>query len=76
MARQRAAPEAASPGGAIEPDVTLALPEAREKWNHELERKYLVALLARHEGNAAAAARAAGVGRIHFYRRLWKLGIR
>jgi transcriptional regulator of acetoin/glycerol metabolism len=32
--------------------------------------------MARYDGNVAAAARAAGVNRVHFYRLLWKHGLR
>jgi transcriptional regulator of acetoin/glycerol metabolism len=33
-------------------------------------------MLLRHGNNVSAAARAAGVDRIHFYRLLWKHGLR
>jgi transcriptional regulator of acetoin/glycerol metabolism len=36
----------------------------------------LEALLAEHKNNVTAAARAADVDRIHFYRLLWKHGLR
>src|SRR5262249_5272259 len=65
------------PGGELPlPDVSQPLKRAREQWNRSLERKYLAEMLKRHNGNAAAAARAAGVGRIYFYRRLWMHGLR
>jgi DNA-binding NtrC family response regulator len=50
--------------------------EAREEWVRLFERGYLVDLLARHEGNVTAAARAAGVARVHLYRLLWRHGLR
>ena len=40
------------------------------------ERQYLEQMLAAHEGNIAAAARAARLDRIHLYRLLWKHGLR
>jgi two-component system response regulator GlrR len=49
---------------------------AREKWNSAFEVRYLTGMLARHGDNVAAAARAAGVNRVHFYRLLWKHGLR
>jgi len=62
-----------------EPDalpVGLPLKEAREMWTSRFEARYLDALLTQHGGNVAAAARAAGVHRVHFYRLLWKHGLR
>ena len=52
------------------------LKQAREAWVRTFERRYLEATLARHAGNVSAAARAAGVDRIHFYRLLWRHGLR
>ena len=40
------------------------------------EHAYLTDLLARHDGNVTAAARAAGIDRIHLYRLLWRNGLR
>jgi two-component system response regulator GlrR len=40
------------------------------------ERRYLEELLRLHENRVSAAARAAGVDRIYFYRLLWKHGLR
>jgi DNA-binding NtrC family response regulator len=57
-------------------DVSRPLRVARDSWNAALERQYLLAILDRNEGNVAAAARAAGIGRVYFYRLLWKYGIR
>jgi len=59
---------------AIEVDQPLKL--ARERWNSIFESRYLSALLSRHGDNVASAARAAGVNRVHFYRLLWKHGLR
>jgi transcriptional regulator with GAF, ATPase, and Fis domain len=57
-------------------DVTEPLRVARQRWTTQFERLYLEAVLSRNDNNVAAAARAAGVDRIHFYRLLWKHGLR
>ncbi|HEX2571776.1 MAG TPA: sigma 54-interacting transcriptional regulator [Polyangia bacterium] len=64
--------------GAGEPavDVNLPLKVARERWVAHYERRYLEEILRQQEGNVSAAARAAGVDRIHFYRLLWKHGLK
>jgi transcriptional regulator with PAS, ATPase and Fis domain len=49
-----------------------SLKAAREAF----ERAYLKDILERHDGNVSAAARAAGVDRIQFYRMLWRNGLR
>ena len=49
---------------------------AREEWNNVFESRYLDGLLSRHGNNVSAAARAAGVNRVHFYRLLRKHGLR
>jgi DNA-binding NtrC family response regulator len=49
---------------------------AREEWNSVFESRYLDGLLSRHGNNVSAAARAAGVNRVHFYRLLRKHGLR
>jgi two-component system response regulator GlrR len=49
---------------------------AREEWNNVFEVRYLEGLLSLHGNNVSAAARAAGVNRVHFYRLLRKHGLR
>jgi DNA-binding NtrC family response regulator len=49
---------------------------ARERWLRVFEHAYLTDLLARHDGNVSAAARSAGVDRIHLYRLLWRNQLR
>jgi DNA-binding NtrC family response regulator len=62
----------ASPAAdAIEP-----LKLARDRAIRVFEHGYLSQLIARESGNVAAAARAAGVDRIHLYRLLWKYGLK
>jgi transcriptional regulator with PAS, ATPase and Fis domain len=57
-------------------DVHRPLREARDRVVEAFERDYLARVLARADGNVSAAARAAGVDRMHFYRMLWKYGMR
>jgi transcriptional regulator with GAF, ATPase, and Fis domain len=57
-------------------DPSRPLKIAREHWTRELERHYLEEMLRRQGDNVAAAARAAEVDRMHFYRLLWRHGLR
>ena len=57
-------------------DPSKPLKEARETWTRVFERRYLEEVLRRNENNVTAAARAAGVDRIYFYRLLWRHGLR
>ena len=50
--------------------------ETRDRFMSELERAYLIDLLARHTGNIAAASRHAGIDRAYLYRLLWKHGLK
>ena len=65
---------AAGPEGAV--NIGQPLREAREAWVGAFERRYLEELVRQHENRVSAAARAAGVDRIYFYRLLWKHGLR
>jgi two-component system response regulator GlrR len=56
--------------------LELPLRVARERWSGPFERRYLEASLRRHANNVTAAARAAGVDRLTFYRLLWRHGLR
>jgi DNA-binding NtrC family response regulator len=69
---------ASSPVPGPESAVNIGQPlrEAREAWVSSFERRYLEELLRQHENRVSAAARAAGVDRIYFYRLLWKHGLR
>ncbi|MET0388124.1 MAG: sigma-54 dependent transcriptional regulator [Polyangiales bacterium] len=67
-------PSALSQSPAIAVDLPLRI--AREEWTNQFEVRYLRALLERYDDNVTAAARAAGVNRVHFYRLLWKHGLR
>jgi two-component system, NtrC family, response regulator GlrR len=57
-------------------DTTQPLKVARERWTRAFERRYLEEILRRHDDNVTAAARAAGIDRIYFYRLLWRHGLR
>jgi DNA-binding NtrC family response regulator len=72
--RSAAAAPAPGPEGAV--NIGQPLREAREAWVSSFERRYLEELLRQHENRVSAAARAAGVDRIYFYRLLWKHGLR
>lgn len=67
-----------APPGQAPPDIAFELPlkAARELWNNAFEVRYLQALLVRHNDNVSAAAKEAGVNRVHLYRLLWKHGLR
>ncbi|MEY4576280.1 MAG: hypothetical protein RL701_983 [Pseudomonadota bacterium] len=66
----------ASGGLTVEVAIDQPLKVAREEWNSVFEARYLEAVLARYDDNVTAAARHAGVNRVHFYRLLWKHGLR
>jgi two-component system, NtrC family, response regulator GlrR len=57
-------------------DVTQPLRLVRERWVRQLERRYLEQLLVAHANNVTAAARAAGVDRVHLHRLLGRAGLR
>ena len=75
-AAQRRPPHVAVPGPESAVNIGQPLREAREAWVSSFERRYLEELLRQHENRVSAAARAAGVDRIYFYRLLWKHGLR
>jgi transcriptional regulator with PAS, ATPase and Fis domain len=78
LAMREPAPLATDPieGGADLLDASKPLREAREQWTRAFERRYLEEVLRRHDGRVTAAARAAGIDRIYFYRLLWRHGLR
>jgi DNA-binding NtrC family response regulator len=57
-------------------DVGKSLRDGRDRWIRYFERKYLQELLAEHDQNVSAAARAAGIDRVHLYRLLTRAGLR
>jgi len=54
----------------------LRIREARASAVAAFERDYLERLLLAHDQNVTLAAKAAGVDRVHFYRLLWRNGLR
>jgi two-component system response regulator GlrR len=61
-------------GGAV--DLTLSLKQGRDRAVAGFERAYLEAILEQHGGNIREASRVAGVDRVHFYRLMWKHGLK
>jgi two-component system, NtrC family, response regulator GlrR len=61
-----------------EPAIDIAQPlrVIRERWLRHVERRYLEQLLVVHANNVSAAARAAGIDRVHFHRLLARVGLR
>ena len=57
-------------------DPRQPLRVVRERWGRMMERTYLVRLLELHGDNVAAAARSAGVDRVHLHRLLARCGLR
>ena len=57
-------------------DANLPLKDAKARWMESLEGAYLRDLLARHDGNISAAAKAAGIDRKTFHRLINKYQIR
>jgi two-component system, NtrC family, response regulator GlrR len=71
--------DAAAPINAgTEPAIDISVPLAvvRERWVRHVERRYLEQLLAMHDNNVSAAARAAGIDRVHLHRLLSRAGLR
>jgi two-component system response regulator GlrR len=66
---------AVAPG---EPTIDVAQPlrVVRDRWIRHVERRYLEQLLLVHENNVSAAARAAGIDRVHLHRLLVRVGLR
>ncbi|HEU4613454.1 MAG TPA: sigma 54-interacting transcriptional regulator [Kofleriaceae bacterium] len=75
LARQES-PLSAVPAAEPTIDIHRPLREVRDQWVRHVERRYLEELLAAHGGNVSAAARAAGVDRVHLHRLLTKVGLR
>ncbi len=50
--------------------------DERDRWLAIIERSYVEQILAQHDGNLSAAARAAGMDRPSFYRLLWRHGLK
>lgn len=63
-------------GGLPPIDSNVPFKTARDRWAAVFEKAYLSKVLEEHAGNVSAAARTAGVDRIHFYRLLWRNGLK
>jgi DNA-binding NtrC family response regulator len=57
-------------------DPAQPLRVVRDQWIRYVERRYLEELLHQHGNNVSAAARAAGLSRIHLHRILSRRGLR
>jgi len=57
-------------------DTSIPLRQAREEWLRYFERRYLADMLQRTGGNVSAAARRAGMDRVHMHRLLKNAGLR
>lgn len=60
----------------VEVDATASFKVERERWIRSFEGRYLAGVMQAHQGNVSAAARAANLDRVYFYRLLWKHGLR
>jgi DNA-binding NtrC family response regulator len=73
----RLAASTAAPANELWPiDLGVPLRTAREALIGPFERRYLEASLRHYGNNVSAAARAAGMDRLTFYRLLWRHGLR
>jgi transcriptional regulator with PAS, ATPase and Fis domain len=70
--------EIAVPTATEEPAIDVAQPLriVRDRWIRHVERRYLEQLLVLHDNNVSAAARAAGIDRVHLHRLLARAGLR
>ena len=56
-------------------DVGIPFKQAKQNVISEFERRYISRLLAQHDGNISAAARAAGIDRMSIHKMLHRLGL-
>ncbi|MDQ3334815.1 MAG: sigma 54-interacting transcriptional regulator [Myxococcota bacterium] len=56
-------------------DVAIPFKNAKQNVISEFERRYISRLLAQHDGNISAAARAAGIDRMSIHKMLHRLGL-
>ncbi len=64
--------------GSDEPTIDVGKPlrVVRDQWTRHVERRYLEQLLIVYSNNVSAAARAAGIDRVHLHRLLSRAGLR
>jgi DNA-binding NtrC family response regulator len=60
-------------GAFAEIDPSVPFKTAKQQFIDEFDRRYLEAILASHEGNISAAARAAGIDRMTIYKMMRRL---
>jgi two-component system response regulator GlrR len=68
--------EETRPGATLEVDPTQPYAEQRRRVADDFERRYLRALLEKHQGKVAQASATAGMDRVHLYRLLRRHGIK
>ncbi len=70
-------PRGEAGGGGAGAAIDLAVPFklAKQRLVDDFDRRYLEALLARHDGNISAAARTAGIDRMSIYKMMRRLGL-
>ena len=76
LVHEEGAPVAPSEPDAPAIDVSQPLRTVRDRFVRWVERRYLERLLAEHGNNVSAAARAAGIDRVHLHRLLSRAGLR
>ena len=76
VVRQERAIDAVAPSSEPTIDIAQPLRAVRDRWLRHVERRYLEAMLLAHGNNVSAAARAAGVDRVHLHRLLKSAGLR
>ncbi len=74
---QAAAAPAAESSPSLQVDIDIHTPfkVAKQSLINEFERRYIGELLAEHDGNISAAARAAGIDRMSIHKMLHRLGL-
>ena len=68
-------PTIALPSMTVPVDVGIPFKLAKQNVISEFERRYISRLLAQHDGNISAAARAAGIDRMSIHKMLHRLGL-
>jgi transcriptional regulator with PAS, ATPase and Fis domain len=56
-------------------DLGVPFREAKQRVVDDFDRRYITALLSKHQGNVSAAARAAGLDRMSIYKAIQRLGL-
>ena len=64
-----------APGTTTAIDLAVPFREAKQRVVDDFDRRYITALLSKHQGNVSAAARAAGLDRMSIYKAIQRLGL-